>query len=181
MSVDLKTSRRSLPAPMHDRSTYSIFSVIKQAIGKDLTRFAIPVIWNGKKNLSTIVRYDFIIFVEPLSLLQRFAECLEYSSLLDQAALAETPVKRFHFLTAFFVSTLSGHLERMSKPFNPLLGETYELKMEGDAPFHYVAEQVCHHPPISAFHVRGENWTLRASMEPKIKFQGTNVVGVSEG
>jgi hypothetical protein len=47
MSIDLTTSRRKLPAPMLDLSSYSIFSVIKQAIGKDLTRFAIPVVWNG--------------------------------------------------------------------------------------------------------------------------------------
>lgn len=47
MTVDLGTARRTLPAPMVDRSSYSIFSVIKQAIGKDLTRFSIPVMWNG--------------------------------------------------------------------------------------------------------------------------------------
>jgi len=50
MAVDLLTSRRILTAPMLDRSSYSIFSVIKQAIGKDLTRFSIPVVWNGKIN-----------------------------------------------------------------------------------------------------------------------------------
>ncbi len=48
MAVDLKTSRRTLPSTMLDRSSYSIFSVIKQAIGKDLTKFSIPVVWNGK-------------------------------------------------------------------------------------------------------------------------------------
>ncbi|CAF3312155.1 unnamed protein product [Rotaria socialis] len=164
MTVNLETTRRTLPAPMLDRSSYSIFSVIKQAIGKDLTRFSIPVIWN-----------------EPLSFLQRVAECLEYSMLLDQAVVADTIVERFHLITAFVISTLSAHLERMSKPFNPLLGETYELNMKGNAQFHYVAEQVCHHPPVTAVHVNGQNWTLSANIEPKIKFHGTNVVAVSEG
>lgn len=69
----------------------------------------------------------------------------------------------------------------MSKPFNPLLGETFELKNDGDAPFHYIAEQVCHHPPVSAMYARGQNWTLTGSIEPKMKFQGTNVVALSEG
>lgn len=122
-----------------------------------------------------------IYILEPLSFLQRLAESLEYSSLLDQAALTDTSIERFHFLTAFVVSTLSTHLERMSKPFNPLLGETYELKMEGDAPFHYISEQVSHHPPVSAFFARGENWTLTTNVEPKIRFHGTNVVAISEG
>ncbi|CAF4756861.1 unnamed protein product, partial [Rotaria magnacalcarata] len=66
----------------------------------------------------------------PLSFLQRVAECLEYSTLLDQAVVADTIVERFHLITAFVISTLSAHLERMSKPFNPLLGETYELNMK---------------------------------------------------
>lgn len=86
-----------------------------------------------------------------------------------------------HFIIAFIVSGLSTHLERMSKPFNPLLGETYELKKEGTNHFDYISEQVSHHPPISAIYARGENWTLTANIEPKIKFQGTNVVAISEG
>jgi len=109
------------------------------------------------------------------------AECLEYSSLLDQAALATSSIERFHLLTAFIVSNLSSNVERMSKPFNPLLGETYELKIDGDAPFHYFAEQVSHHPPISAIHVRGQNWTLTGNIEPKIRFQGVHVTALTEG
>lgn len=116
-----------------------------------------------------------------MSFLQRVAESLEYSSLIDRAVLASSSVERFHLLTAFVVSTLSTHLERMSKPFNPLLGETYEVKVQGDASFHYVAEQVSHHPPVSALFARGRAWTLSANVEPKVKFQGTNVVAISEG
>jgi hypothetical protein len=128
-----------------------------------------------------IIIIIIIFYLEPLSFLQRLAECLEYSSLIDQAVLANTSIERFHFLTAFVVSTLSTHIERMSKPFNPLLGETYELKMDGQASFHYIAEQVSHHPPVSALHVQGENWTLSASVEPKVKFHGTYVNAISEG
>lgn len=84
-------------------------------------------------------------------------------------------------IIAFIVSSLSTHLERTSKPFNPLLGETFELKKENDSAFHFIAEQVSHHPPISALHVHGLNWTVTANVEPKIKFHGTNVVAVSEG
>lgn len=51
MAIDLAKSRRKLPSPMADRSSYSILSVLKQAIGNDLTRFSIPVIWNGMKRI----------------------------------------------------------------------------------------------------------------------------------
>ncbi len=133
------------------------------------------------KKLFFIHSLSSYFFIEPLSFLQRIAECLEYSSLLDQAALTSSSIERFHLITAFIVSNLSAHLERMSKPFNPLLGETYELKNEGHSPFYYIAEQVSHHPPISAVHVRGENWILTVNVEPKIKLHGTNVVALSEG
>jgi hypothetical protein len=119
--------------------------------------------------------------IEPLSFLQRLAECLEYSSLLDRAVHADSSIERLHLITAFVVSHLSAHLERMSKPFNPLLGETFELKSRGSTRFHFVAAQVSHHPPISALHARGRHWTLSANVEPRVKFQGTNVVATSEG
>ena len=36
---------------------------------------------------------------------------------------------------------------RIHKPFNPLLGETFELRTED---YRFFAEQVSHHPPVSA-------------------------------
>ena len=36
-------------------------------------------------------------------------------------------------------------IERLKKPFNPLLGETYELVT---SEFRYYSEMVSHHPPI---------------------------------
>jgi hypothetical protein len=138
-----------------------------------------PIVMKRIELFAYDVHVDNVL--EPLSFLQRVAECLEYSSLIDRAVTASTTVERFHLITAFIVSTLAAHVERMSKPFNPLLGETYELQMQGDAPFHYIAEQVSHHPPVTAIFIRGQHWTLSANIEPRVKFQGTNVVAVSEG
>ena len=36
----------------------------------------------------------------------------------------------------------------VKKPFNPLLGETFELVGKD---YRFLAEQVSHHPPITAF------------------------------
>ena len=45
--------------------------------------------------------------------------------------------------------------EKMSKkPFNPLLGETYELVNKN---IEFISEQVSHHPPITANYCRGKN------------------------
>lgn len=182
MAIDLNRSRRKLPVSMVDRSSYSMFSVIKQAIGKDLTRFSIPVCWNGKTPSLMISSERRKVFsLEPLSFVQRLAESLEHSFLLDRAANAESSIERLHFITAYVVSNLSTHLERGSKPFNPLLGETFEVKSDGDQYFHYVAEQVSHHPPISAFYARGRRWELTVHIEPILKLQGTSVVSTSNG
>jgi hypothetical protein len=42
----------------------------------------------------------------------------------------------------------------MNKPFNPLLGETFEMVKPGQ--YRLIAEQVSHHPPVSAFFIEGE-------------------------
>lgn len=55
------------------------------------------------------------------------------------------------------------------KPFNPLLGETYELVTNK---FRLIAEQVSHWPPITAFHVEGQNFEFSASCESKLGFNG---------
>ena len=89
-----------------------------------------------------------IVFVnEPLSFLQRTAEALEYCYLINKAIANDSPLERTkvgvigckggwkcelrlyveQFITAFVVSTITCCHERIWKPFNPLLGETYEL------------------------------------------------------
>ncbi|OON18923.1 hypothetical protein X801_05216, partial [Opisthorchis viverrini] len=88
----------------------------------DLTKVSMPVSLN-----------------EPISFLQRIAEYMEYSELLTQAAQQTDPVRRMEYVCAFAVSATSSNCNRIGKPFNPLLGETYELQHNG---FVFVAEQV---------------------------------------
>ena len=67
---------------------------------------------------------------EPLSFLQRITENVFYSDLLNKASdpiLSADPCKRMEYIAAYAVSSISSNIERLSKPFNPLLGETYEL------------------------------------------------------
>nr|XP_023016249.1 oxysterol-binding protein-related protein 2-like [Leptinotarsa decemlineata] len=72
----------------------------------------------------------------------------------------------------FSVSALASNWERLGKPFNPLLGETYELERKE---FKIICEQVSHHPPVSAFHAESENWIFHGSIHPKLKFWGKSV------
>lgn len=65
----LQTKRRTrLPDPIEKEKGISLWSIIKDNVGKDLTRVCLPVYFN-----------------EPLSSLQKCFEDLEYSYLLDRA------------------------------------------------------------------------------------------------
>ena len=58
---------------------------------------------------------------------------------------------------------------RTRKPFNSLLGETFELVT---SQYRFVSEQVSHHPPITAFHCESANYEVHASSSTTLKFNG---------
>jgi hypothetical protein len=62
------------------------------------------------------------------------------------------------------------NIERfLSKPFNPLLGETFEFVNPGH--YKYIAEQVSHHPPITAYAVIGDaGYTREVAVLGKTRF-----------
>ena len=78
-------------------------------IGKDMTKMTLPVSFN-----------------EPTSLLQRCAEDMEYADLLEVAADRIDSTERMIYVAAFAASEYASTIERVAKPFNPLLGETFE-------------------------------------------------------
>ena len=83
------------------------------------------------------------------------AEPFQYESLIRQAGETSDPVMRMAYVGAFAVSMYAGTEHRVSKPFNPILGETYEMIGEG---WRYISEQVSHHPPISAAYAESETY-----------------------
>lgn len=160
------TNRDKLPQPMVDRSKLSIYNILKQCVDKELYRFTLPIIWN-----------------EPLSLLQRMAENTKYAnSILSKAAISKDPIERMKLIATYIVSSISMHGNRLSKPFNPLLGETYELSRDN---YHICLEQVSHHPPISAFYAESleKKWKYYGSVHPQLRLNLLNasVEAVPEG
>ena len=80
-------------------------------------------------------------FNEPLSMLQRITEDFEYSEYLDRAAAASTVEEQLALVSAFSVSSYASTLIRTTKPFNPLLGETYELDRVDECGLRLIVEQ----------------------------------------
>ncbi|XP_051809908.1 oxysterol-binding protein-related protein 1-like isoform X3 [Acanthochromis polyacanthus] len=161
----VKKHRTSLPAPMFSRNDVSVWSILKKCIGMELSKIAMPVIFN-----------------EPLSFLQRLTEYMEHTYLIHQANATTDSVERMKCVAAFAVSAVASQWERTGKPFNPLLGETYEL-IRDDLGFRWVSEQVSHHPPVSAFHAEGfkEDFVFHGSIYPKLKFWGKSIEAEPKG
>ncbi|XP_078119383.1 oxysterol-binding protein 1-like isoform X2 [Sander vitreus] len=141
-----------------DKPNYylNLWSIMKNCIGKELSKIPMPVNFN-----------------EPLSMLQRLSEDLEYYELLDKAAKCQSSLEQMCYVAAFTVSSYSTTVHRTGKPFNPLLGETFELDRLRDCGYRSLCEQVSHHPPAAAHHAVSEKgWTLRQEITLASKFRG---------
>jgi hypothetical protein len=137
-----------------DRPAISLWGILKSMIGKDMTKMTLPVSFN-----------------EATSLLQRVAEDMEYTDILDKAARTSDPTERALYVGAFAASEYASTIDRVAKPFNPLLHETYEY-CRPDKGFRFVVEQVSHHPPIGAAHAESDTWVYYGESSVKSKFTG---------
>eukprot|EP00090_Calanus_glacialis_P045445 TRINITY_DN8436_c0_g1_i1.p1 TRINITY_DN8436_c0_g1~~TRINITY_DN8436_c0_g1_i1.p1 ORF type:complete len:909 (+),score=338.09 TRINITY_DN8436_c0_g1_i1:70-2796(+) len=156
--------RRELPVPKTETEGVNLWNLLCKNIGKDLSKISMPVTLN-----------------EPLSTLQRLCEELEYSDLVDKAVSSTTALDRMTWVAAFAISAYGSSNARAShKPFNPLLGETYECVRE-DKGFRYISEQVSHHPPVSCVHATGTGWTWSQALRIRSKFWGKSMEFQPEG
>ena len=75
-------------------------------------------------------------------MLQRQTEELEYSYLLDLATKEKDLFRQMSLICVFVISGYSTISLRTTKPFNPLIGETFECDRREDKGWRSIAEQV---------------------------------------
>lgn len=144
----------------------SLIGFLRKNVGKDLSTISMPVSAN-----------------EPTSILQRAGEQFEYARLLDQAANATDALERLIYVTAFAISPFSNTRVKeraIRKPFNPMLGETYEM-VRGDMGFRFIAEKVSHRPVQLAYQADSKDWSFAQSPMPTQKFWGKSAEIITEG
>ena len=142
----------------------SIWSYVKEFVGKDLTKITLPVYLN-----------------EPLSCIQKHLEIFSYPELFQKMIQPNVdPVSRLEYIAGNYAISQSSHLYRFYKPFNPLLSETYELRND-EKGFVYVTEQVSHHPPIMAMFYMLPNFRGHGSISLGIKFWGNSADSMVDG
>ena len=151
------TANRRTSIPPRLDAKLNLWNLIKNFVGQDLTKIPLPVNFN-----------------EPLSMIQRYAEGIEYYNLLDKAASCTDSAEQMLYIAAFSISCYSTTRFRINKPFNPLLGETFELdrwhEKEG---FRMIIEQTSHHPPAASMYCESKRgWVFWSHTTITSKFRG---------
>lgn len=170
--------RRRRRTRIPDKPNYSLnlWSIMKNCIGKELSKIPMPVsvcvprVAVGLVNLyvSRLLRRSAQVnFNEPLSMLQRLSEDLEYHELLDKAARCDSSLEQMCLVAAFSVSSYSTTVHRTAKPFNPLLGETYELDRLEEFGYRSLCEQVMA-PPHLYTGGEGNKYTGETILYPQL-------------
>lgn len=134
-------------------------------------------------DLSKVVLPTFIL--EPRSFLEKISDYYYHADLLSEAVRDEEPFSRMKSIVKWYLSGFYKKPKGLKKPYNPILGETYRCYWEhpnGSKTF-FIAEQVSHHPPISASYVanRQDGFTLSACILAKSKFYGNSTSAILDG
>ncbi|KAI8381536.1 uncharacterized protein BYT42DRAFT_566866 [Radiomyces spectabilis] len=120
-------------------------------------------------------------FLNGLSLLEYGTYWGDHPECFAAISESSDPQERILAVTRWFMSTLWGsYASRCTngatekKPLNPILGEQFHCQL-GDVKC--ICEQVCHHPPISAFYLENEKAgiSLNGHSGQKSKFKGTSI------
>ncbi|GAN11187.1 oxysterol-binding protein-related protein 3 isoform X4 [Mucor ambiguus] len=155
--------RTKLPSPAV-ADAGSALSVFRKNVGKDLSTIAMPISMN-----------------EPLNMLQKACEELEYCELLEKASTLTDAMERLMYVTAFSISSYASSQYRTGrKPFNPMMTETYE-NIRPDKGFRFISEKVSHNPLVIAAHAEAKGFKYWQSTQIKSKFWGKSMEFMTEG
>jgi len=165
-----------------------IMHLIKQVrIGMDLTKVVLPT---------------FIL--ERRSLLEMYSDFFAHADFYSDIPIQANPRDRLIAVVKWYLTSF--HAGRngsvAKKPYNPILGESFrcfwrpqpsaaetEPNKRGPVPWSndgdvcFVAEQVSHHPPISAFYAENKSKSIQftAHIWTKSKFLGMSIGVENEG
>ncbi|XP_039091388.1 oxysterol-binding protein-related protein 5 isoform X2 [Hyaena hyaena] len=135
-------------------------------------------------DLSRVVLPAFVL--EPRSFLDKLSDYYYHADLLSSAALEEDAYARIKLVLRWYLSGFYKKPKGIKKPYNPILGETFRCRWPHPhtrSHTFYIAEQVSHHPPVSAFHVsnRRDGFCISGSVTAKSRFYGNSLSALLDG
>uniref|UniRef100_A0AAY4C5P6 Oxysterol-binding protein n=1 Tax=Denticeps clupeoides TaxID=299321 RepID=A0AAY4C5P6_9TELE len=135
-------------------------------------------------DLSKVVLPTFIL--EPRSFLDKLSDNYYHANLLSEAVKEKDAYSRLKKILRWYMSGFYKKPKGLKKPYNPVLGETFRCcwhHPETNSCTFYIAEQVSHHPPISAFYVcnKKDGFCINGSILAKSKFYGNSLSAILDG
>uniref|UniRef100_A0A673JAI9 Oxysterol-binding protein n=1 Tax=Sinocyclocheilus rhinocerous TaxID=307959 RepID=A0A673JAI9_9TELE len=135
-------------------------------------------------DLSKVVLPTFIL--EPRSFLDKLSDYYYHADFLSAAAVEENAYNRMKKVVKWYISGFYKKPKGLKKPYNPIIGETFRclwIHSKTNSKTFYIAEQVSHHPPVSAFYVsnRKDGFCLSGSILAKSKFYGNSLSAILDG
>ncbi|KAG4303364.1 hypothetical protein PCANB_000263 [Pneumocystis canis] len=180
MSDSLSSKNNMFKHKKKDRENHDT-----ENLGREGTNIILGIISQLKPgmDLSRITLPTFVL--EPKSMLERITNFMCHPELLLDVPLIDDPIERFIGICRFYLSGWHIRPRSVKKPLNPILGEHFTCKWEfpDKSEALYIAEQVSHHPPISAyFYVSPENNVrIDGVLKPRSKFLGNSAGTIMEG
>jgi hypothetical protein len=129
---------------------------------RNVLGYMVKKIGNNLLSGKSVMNVSLPIFIfDVRSLLDTYAYDYRMAShFLDKAALTTDKVERLKLVTTYYITAF--HLSlAMSKPFNPIIGETFQCKV-GNSLVYF--EQTSHHPPVSNYYVKNPNYIAYGSI-----------------
>ena len=106
---------------------------------------------------------------------------MDYPELILQMNEEENEEKRMVLICKWYISTLFGSYASRGpekKPYNPILREKF---IANSGKCLLTSEQVSHHPPITAFHIKCLDVEIHGHIQPTTTFKGTYVEIIPQG
>jgi hypothetical protein len=160
---DLKLKNKELK----DKQKGVLTSVLKDAASKLMDG-------KGIVGLSLPVR----IF-EPRSSIERICDLFLYSNhYLTRAAAADEPAERVKYVLGFVLAAMP-HAISQYKPFNPLLGETFQATLQDGTTIE--CEHTSHHPPITNYYVVNKLFKIYGNLTINGEIHVNSINAFNEG
>lgn len=123
------------------------------------------VLWLVKKvgkalmNGQSVMNISLPVYIfDKRSMLETFAcELVESPTLLSKAYHSQLPLEKMKYMCCFFVAQLY-HSTIVFKPFNPIIGETFQIKIGN---MNVYLEQTSHKPPVGNFYIYDDDGTYK--------------------
>lgn len=152
-------------APDHELSLIKLAREVLSSVkaGSDVTNVNLPA-----------------SILDPVSTLEKSTKSMQRGDLLPDICSAPTPLKRMLAILRFNLSGLAKE-KFGKKPYNPVLGEVFRCafahRERANGTTVLVAEQVSHHPPITALHLnnRSLGFRLNSFTAPEPRFWGNSL------